>query len=139
MNNLQTNFALASIAGPLSEFLCGYRLAMMFFTSGEFEGEQLEDLMNFEFAEETNDKTTAYCLEFFGANLSDLIEYAKTEGCGEYTGFEKAGHDLFLTAAGHGCGFWDRGLGVLGDRLTEASKATPALEAYVGDDGLIYV
>lgn len=139
MTNFQTNFALASIAGPLSEFLAGYRMAMMFFTSGEFEGVELVDLMQHEFAEETNDKTTAYCLAFFGANLPDIIEYAKTQGCAEYTGFEKGGHDLFLTAAGSGCGFWGRGLGVLGDRLTEASKATPALEAYVGDDGLIYV
>lgn len=135
----QTNFALASIAGPLSEFLAGYRLAMMFFTSGEFEGVELVDLMEHQFAEETNDKTTAYCVEFFGRNLSDIYKYATTEGDGEYTGFEKAGHDLFLTASGSGCGFWGRGLEALGDRLTEASKATPALEAYVGDDGLIYV
>lgn len=137
--NIQTNFALASIAKPMGDFLAGYRLAMMFFTTGEYHGEQLDDLMQFEFAEVTNDKTCAYCVEFFRDNLPDLIEYAKTMGCGEYTGFEKAGHDLFLTAAGHGCGFWDRGLEALGDRLTEASKANPALEAYVGDDGLIYV
>lgn len=35
---------------------------------------------------------------------------------------EQAGHDFWLTRNGHGAGFWDRGLGELGDRLSEASK-----------------
>ena len=30
------------------------------------------------------------------------------------------GHDLYLTTHGHGAGFWDRGLGALGDRLSAA-------------------
>jgi hypothetical protein len=34
----------------------------------------------------------------------------------------QTGHDFILTANGHGCGFWDRGLGELGDRLTEATR-----------------
>lgn len=34
----------------------------------------------------------------------------------------QAGHDLWLTAHGHGAGFWDRGHGVLGELLTKAAK-----------------
>jgi hypothetical protein len=34
----------------------------------------------------------------------------------------QAGHDFYLTRNGHGAGFWDRGLGDAGDRLTRASK-----------------
>ena len=34
----------------------------------------------------------------------------------------QTGHDFVLTANGHGCGFWDRGLGEIGDRLTEATR-----------------
>lgn len=34
-----------------------------------------------------------------------------------------AGHDFYLTRAYHGAGFWDRRLGKLGDRLTEASQS----------------
>lgn len=34
----------------------------------------------------------------------------------------QAGHDFLLTRSGHGAGFWDRGLGERGDRLTDASK-----------------
>lgn len=35
---------------------------------------------------------------------------------------EQAGHDFALTRNGHGAGFWDRGLGAQGDRLTEACR-----------------
>lgn len=34
---------------------------------------------------------------------------------------EQAGHDLILTANRHGAGFWDRGLGDAGDKLTKAA------------------
>ena len=36
---------------------------------------------------------------------------------------ERLGHDFCLTRNGHGAGFWDRGLGHLGEYLTEASKS----------------
>lgn len=32
------------------------------------------------------------------------------------------GHDFYLTREGHGAGFWDRGLGELGDYLTKLSE-----------------
>ena len=35
---------------------------------------------------------------------------------------EQLGHDLWLTSGGHGVGFWDRGLGELGNKLTAAAK-----------------
>lgn len=48
------------------------------------------------------------------------------------------GHDLWLTARGHGVGFWDRGLGALGDALTRlAVEHGPRADVYI-DDGLIY-
>lgn len=50
-----------------------------------------------------------------------------------------AGHDFWLTRNGHGAGFWDRGLGEVGDKLTEASKAAGEIDLYVGDDGKVYV
>lgn len=36
---------------------------------------------------------------------------------------EQFGHDLWLTRNGHGAGFWDRGLGALGETLTKWAKA----------------
>ena len=48
-------------------------------------------------------------------------------------------HDFWLTRNRHGAGFWDRGLGVLGDLLTDAAHAWGESDLYLGDDGLIYV
>ena len=49
-----------------------------------------------------------------------------------------AGHDFWLTRNGHGAGFWDRGLGEVGDRLSNACKAFGSYDLYIGDDGKIY-
>lgn len=49
------------------------------------------------------------------------------------------GHDFWLTRNGHGAGFWDRGLGELGDRLTELAHAHQGCDLYVGDDGRVHV
>jgi hypothetical protein len=45
------------------------------------------------------------------------------------------GHDFWLTRNGHGAGFWDRGLGELGDFLTKMSKPFGEATLYVSDDG----
>jgi hypothetical protein len=50
---------------------------------------------------------------------------------------EKSGHDFWLTRNGHGAGFWDRGLGALGDRLSKASKFYGSCDLYVVD-GKVY-
>ena len=47
----------------------------------------------------------------------------------------QVGHDLWLTQNGHGTGFWDRGLGELGDELTKAAKAEGSAYLYVDDEG----
>ena len=51
---------------------------------------------------------------------------------------EQHGHDFWLTRNGHGAGFWDRGYGPVGDRLSKAAKAYGSEDIYVGDDGLLY-
>jgi hypothetical protein len=50
----------------------------------------------------------------------------------------QAGHDFWLTRNGHGAGFWDRGLGEVGDTLTDIAHKFGNTDLYVGDDGLIY-
>jgi len=65
------------------------------------------------------------------ADEADLLEeYPDTE--------EQFGHDFWLTRCGHGVGFWDRGYGDLGSRLTELSKAEGNVDIYVGDGNKIY-
>lgn len=68
---------------------------------------------------------------FVGAN-SGLIFRAGLDA-------EQVGHDFWLTRNGHGTGFWDRGLGAVGEELSKAAKAYGSSDIYVGDDGLLYV
>lgn len=83
----------------------------------------------------------ADCAKFQTDNAADLEE-ATTGGygsCGRDYGMAEAGHDYLLTRNGHGAGFWDRGLGELGDRLTAACRKTRGVDVYLGDDGKVYV
>ncbi len=52
------------------------------------------------------------CAAFLADNFDDLADID----------LEQAGHDFWLTRNRHGAGFWDRGLGELGERLTDACK-----------------
>ena len=51
---------------------------------------------------------------------------------------EQIGHDFWLTRNRHGSGFWDRGLGDLGLKLTELAHEFKETNLYVGDDQKIY-
>lgn len=73
-------------------------------------------------------KMKADCLAFQVQNADDLKGIP----------YDLAGHDFWLTRNGHGTGFWDRGYGYVGDRLTRACKAFPEVDLYVGDDGFIH-
>ena len=68
-------------------------------------------------------------VSFVEANQSDL----------ENLDPGQIGHDFWLTRNRHGAGFWDRGLGDVGDRLTKAAHAFGESDLYVGDDGNLYV
>lgn len=72
------------------------------------------------------------CAAWLAEQYADLLLYA--ERMGPWTGTDdrghgtdsvmaRAGHDYWLTRHGHGTGYWDRGLGELGERLTDAAKA----------------
>lgn len=51
---------------------------------------------------------------------------------------EQAGHDFWLTRNGHGAGFWDQGLGRIGDALSKFARIYGEAHLYLGDDGKIY-
>jgi hypothetical protein len=67
----------------------------------------------------------------FQADAADLLLESELSD-------EQAGHDFWLTRNGHGAGFWDRGLGVVGDRLSKLSKPYGSADLYVGDDGKVH-
>lgn len=52
---------------------------------------------------------------------------------------EQFGHDFWLTRNRHGVGFWDRGLGSLGEKLTKWAHSYGSSYVYLGDDGKVYL
>jgi hypothetical protein len=73
------------------------------------------------------------CRKFQAENT--LPEYRHPQ----YNDAAMSGHDFLLTRNGHGAGFWDRGLGDMGEKLTAAAKAYGEMDCGVGDDGKLYV
>jgi hypothetical protein len=51
---------------------------------------------------------------------------------------ERQGHDFWLTRNRHGAGFWDEGIGRIGNALTKAAHAFGSFDLYLGDDGKIH-
>lgn len=92
-------------------------------------------------APETLSRIIADCERFQTANAALLEQACSIKGDHTYDE-TRAGHDFWYTRNGHGCGFWDRGLGEAGDKLTAAcghGTDFRGLYSYVGDDGLIYL
>jgi len=102
-----------------------------------------EDL-DAEWSPEALDKARTDCAEFMtiaGPLLEMLPDtYGTHPDCGRvHPQYAAAGHDFWLTRNGHGVGFWDRGLGELGDLLSDTARVMGGCDAYVGDDGLVYL
>lgn len=55
--------------------------------------------------------------DFMGAQFVDLVDIMENHGAT----LEQIGHDFLLTRDHHGAGFWDRGYGEVGYRLTAAA------------------
>lgn len=124
----------AAAPADFAAFLAAYRAALAWSTSGEHNGQELDGLECFDFAPAALRKTADDCAAFIAANLADCRAAAAVYG------WDGAGHDLWLTRAGHGAGYWDGDLpAALGERLTEAAKAVGEQWPEIGDDGLIYV
>ena len=49
------------------------------------------------------------------------------------------GHDFWLSRNGHGAGFWDRGLGEIGDTLHKWAKSFGTCDLYVSDNNEVEV
>lgn len=74
---------------------------------------------------------------FQAENAADLEGFPKSPDGNSAEAF--AGHNFWLTRNGHGSGFWDRGLGEAGDRLSEAARKVGERYVYVGDDGQLWI
>lgn len=127
----------------LYEFLHGYLVCALWSSNDESTpegGEPLDSNYGIEdIAPETIEKCRSDCEDFMEANAADLKAYCAKKGeHPEYSSMECAGHDFWLTRNGHGTGYWDRGLGDLGDRLADAARVYSSVDLYVGDDGKVH-
>lgn len=122
----------------LSDFTRGY-VDAIFFTECHCDNEDLEDKTFEDFAPETITKIVEDCAGFELLNSTPL-DYAY-EYQPKYTK-EQAGIDFWLTRNGHGAGYWDRGLGNIGDKLSDAcgfETRYVSQDLYLGDDGKLYL
>lgn len=73
-------------------------------------------------------------------DVSGFLSVATEDRPDVFDGMDPAqiGHDFYLTRNGYGAGFWDRGLGEVGDYLTHWSKTFGSADFYVGSDELIH-
>lgn len=53
--------------------------------------------------------------------------------------FSEIGADLWFTQNGHGVGFWDRGLGDIGEQLSEAARSLGEAYIYKLSDGSLTI
>lgn len=70
--------------------------------------------------------------------LREFEQLVKDAGIEYREGDSQLGHDFWLTRNRHGTGFWDRGLGAVGQKMTDLARPFGEVDLYVGDDGKIY-
>ena len=123
----------------IDKIVKGYIAAMLWSSvdTQPHTGDDLESLEDFEVSSQLKGEAFHICLGFYDENEQDCQLFVEQYNS-EYDLWECLGHDLWLTSAGHGVGFWDRDLDELGDRLTEASEKFQKT-AYLGDDLLVYL
>lgn len=115
----------------LAPFIQGYLAGAWFTLDDELQPKTFADLSPHGLAQAIDD-----CVAFRDANADWLLSaYVKTKDL--YCPFT-AGLDFWLTRNGAGAGYWDRGLGDIGDALTKAAEATGRRALYQGDDKQLY-
>ena len=92
-------------------------------SSTDFEGEFLDSYQFSENAELQMKNDLQNFVDLVNAEIPDLEMDAK-----------QFAHDFWLTRNGHGTGFWDRGLGDLGDKLTKLAKTFGECDLWVHDE-----
>lgn len=122
---------------PIDLIIQGYTEALLW-SSTDDNGEPLDSLTN-ELSIEAKRLIRSDCDSFLFAGNNLISELPDHYQRGDHNVWELIGHDFWLTRNGHGVGFWDRGLGDLGDRLTELSKTYGEQSPVIGDDEFIYL
>jgi len=91
-----------------------------------FDGYSLDDI-----AESSLISAVEDCENFRTENADALAETGAND--------EQHGHDFWLTRNRHGAGFWDRGYGDAGGRLTDAAHVYGEAHVYMDSNGYIFI
>lgn len=113
----------------LEEMLTGYIECALW---SSMHGEDHFDELDYDLSEPTREGMEEDCKRFL-----EKIDHASLRF--EEMNPEQIGHDFWLTRNGHGAGFWDRGLGGLGEVLTRISESFGEVDLYLGDDESIWI
>ena len=105
-------------------------------SSNTDEGDAYDEYYTTEdFIECAREEMRIDCKDFLASmvmeGLLELLPHDYAQG--DLSG--QIGHDFWLTRNGHGVGFWDRGLGEIGDRLTKLAQEWGTSDVYTDYDG----
>ncbi len=106
----------------------------IFWTDASPDNDDCADATLAELSAETLAAIVDDCRDFQASNV-ELLEQAYA------TNYDAAhaGMDFWLTRNGHGAGFWDRGLGKIGEELTKNAKPYGTQSLCRGDDDYLYL
>lgn len=112
-------------AFPIGRMVTAYLEAIDFTEETEWSDEVIG------YAEGLENQASGDCVAFL-----DLCERANVSLQGMEP--EQVGQDFWLTRNGHGAGFWDRGLGDRGYRLSDLAHSFGECHVMEGDDHYVY-
>jgi hypothetical protein len=114
------------------EILKHYLIAGLWATPDNDENEFLDGLYSLEDISLQALKSSIKDINTFMLKAKDILKGLNISN-------DQIGHDIFLTRNGHGAGFWDRGLGETGEKLTLICDELKEVNLYAGDDKKIYI
>jgi hypothetical protein len=126
--------ASAAIIARMDDFQKGYVEAALWSSmdnSNDSGGDPLDKNYSPEnIAPETLQEMVQDCNDFVQVAAAQL----------EQSGLDdvQAGRDFWLSRNGHGAGYFDRGLGQIGEELQKLAKSYGSYDLYIGDTGLIH-
>lgn len=127
----------------LDEFTTAYIDCMLWSTNDESDpsgGEPLDanyDIENID--DDSLRDIIADCIAFQRKHIIDITGNYISSRSEQWSDLEMAGHDFWLTRAGHGVGFWDGDWeSKAGTLMTETSEEMGGVYPYI-DNGKIYV
>lgn len=86
-----------------------------------------------------SEKSLSACNRACNAFVDQLIDNGLFKKALDVMTPDQIGRDFWLTRNGHGVGFWDRGFGELGEKLSNVAKYFGECYAYRGDDGFMHI